>query len=141
MDNIIIEYKETSRTQNITLFCKSSGLFYIVIISLYFVTKSLYFKRMGAHMCSPVLVGIWVWHLNDHVHLITHQYFSWITLWVEHASSKWYTSSSTLFSLHIFMPRWWCHDSTSTPKLCVQIWRNVKAFRGSRLTYESILRM
>ena len=47
-------------------------------------------------------------------------YFSRITLYAEHVSSKSY-SSSTVFSLHtlhIFKHWWWCHGASSTPNLC-----------------------
>ena len=87
---------------------------------------------MHLHMCSLLLGKFWVWHSHYHVHLTKSSYFSWITLYVEHAMSKWYWFSDR-FSLHIFMFVWWCHDATSTPNLCEQVQTSVKAHGDPRL--------
>ena len=61
------------------------------------------------------------WHLSMTLTLSRlsnkSSYFLQITLYVDNAISKWYTSF-TRFSLHIFMFAWWLHDVTSTLHLC-----------------------
>ena len=62
-------------------------------------------------------------------------YVSWITWSVEQVRNKCY-SSSTRFSLHtlyIFVVGQWCHEATSTPNLCDQVWGSVKALWEPRL--------
>ena len=64
-------------------------------------------------------------------------YFSWSTLYFEHAISKWYTSSTrfSLHTLHIFMFVWWCHDAISTPNLCEQGQRSEKTLQEPMLMW------
>ena len=50
--------------------------------------KNLYVKIMHAHMCSPFLLNIWLWHLDHHAHLTSQSFFLQITLYAEHVTSK-----------------------------------------------------
>ena len=60
--------------------------------------------------------------------------FSRVTLYIEHAISRRYLSSTrfSLHTLHIFVFAWWLYDTTSKPNLCVRVRRSVNALREPR---------
>ena len=56
-------------------------------------------------------------------------YFSWITLYVKHVRSKWYSFSTrfSMHTLHIFILDWWCYGATSIRNSCERVWISVSA--------------
>ena len=94
--------------------------------------KSLEVKTMHVHVLT-LLGGDLCMTLTLSCPSKKSSYFSQITIYIEHMISKWY-SSSTRFSLHIFIFGWWCHDIISTPNLCELVQSSVKGLRETRLT-------
>ena len=90
----------------------------------YFVIKTLNVKIMHTHICSPLSMSLTLSCLCNKLSC-----FSRITLYIEHAISRRYLSSTrfSLHTLHIFVFAWWLYDTTSKPNLCVRVWRSVNA--------------